>query len=173
MSAGLIPLLLAQVMIAMVCVPETLNAGTEIRREMTWEQLPAFLDGEKKTTVVLTEGGAVRSEGVTALSDSIHLHHIVMATNSKRYPWGSEASIAKDSVREIHVENMRGYARVGGAIQGAAGAFSLAWLMRRDVDGPLGPFIATLIGAPIGGAVLGYWLGQRSDRETTIIMIVD
>jgi len=113
-AGGLAPLLLTQVFIALFSVPETLNAGTEIRREMTWEQLPAFLDGEKKVTVVLAEGGAVRSDRVRILPDSIHLGRITKATNWKRHPWGSETSIARDSVREIRLENMRGDARVGG-----------------------------------------------------------
>ncbi len=56
-SAGLVPLLLAQVLIALFCVPETLKAGTEIRRELVGEQLPPLLNGEKKVTIVLAEGG--------------------------------------------------------------------------------------------------------------------
>ncbi len=172
-AAGMIPLLLAQVSIALFCVPQSLTAGTEIRREITWEELSAFLESETKVTVVLTEGGAVRSEGGTALSDSIHLHHIIMATNSKRYPWGSEASIAKDSVKEIHLENMRDYARVGGAVLGGAGAFGLAWLYFQRTGRESNLALATVLGAPVGGAVLGYWLGKREDLETTIITIVD
>ena len=177
-AAGMIPLLLAQVLIVLVCVPETLKAGTEIRREMTWEQLPAFLEGEKKVTVVLAEGGAVRSDRVTILPDSIHLGRITKATNWKRHPWGSETSIARDSVREIRLENMRGDARVGGAVLGATGAFGLTLLVARGtnwyIDGRHGNLLlVTTVGAPLGGAVLGHWLGQRADRETTIITIVD
>ena len=60
-AAGIIPLLLAQVLIALVCVPEALNAATEIRREMTMEELRDFVSGEKQLTVLLSEGGAVRA----------------------------------------------------------------------------------------------------------------
>ena len=28
-------------------------------------------------------------------------------------------------------------------------------------------------GSFLGGAILGYWLGQRKDRETIIITIID
>ena len=179
-AVGMTPLLLAQVLIALVCVPETLNAGPEIRREMTWEQLPAFLEGEKKVTVVLTAEGAVRSDRVTVLSDSIHLGRVTKATNWKRHPWGSETSIARDSVREIRLENTRGHARVGGGILGAAGGLAL-WFGIYAKIGGLGEggstsatlSVPTIIGAPLGGAVLGHWLGQRTDRETTIITIVD
>ena len=65
-----IPCLLAQVLIVSFCIPQTLEAGKEIRREMTWEQLPAFLESEKKVTVVLTDSGA---KGLR--SDSIHLEN--------------------------------------------------------------------------------------------------
>ena len=178
-AAGMFPLLLAQVSIALVCVPETLNADTEIRREMTWEALPAFLEGENKVTVVLSEGGAVRSDRVTVLSDSIHLGRVTKATYWKQCPWGSETSIARDSVREIRLENMRGHARVGGGILGATGALGLWFGIYASVGiGEGGStsanlFVPTLIGAPLGGAVLGYSLGQRADRETTIITIID
>lgn len=178
-AAGMTPLLLAQFSIALVCVPETLNADTEIRREMTWEELPAFLEGENKVTVVLSEGGAVRSDWVTVLSDSIHLGRVTKTTNWKRYPWGSETSIARDSVREIRLENMRGHARVGGGILGAAGGLALWFGIYASVGlGEGGStsaklFVPTLLGAPLGGAVFGYSLGQRSDRENTIITIID
>lgn len=182
-AAGLAPLLLAQILIALFCVPETLQGGTEIRREVAWEELYELLSGEKKVTVLLSEGGAVRSEGATALSDSIHLSHIVMATNSKRYAWGSEASIANDSVKGIRLENMRGFDRIAGPILGGAGAFGLARLMFilkskgayavRDEGRAATIYWSTLVCAPVAGAVLGHWLGQRSDRETTIITIID
>ena len=126
-TAGMIPLLLAQVSIGLACIPETLNAGTEIRREMTWEQLPAFLEGEKKITVILSGGGAVRSDRVTVLFDSIHLGRVTKATNWKRYPWGSETSIPRDSLREIHLENTRGRSRVGGCS-------ARSWHLRSDLS---------------------------------------
>ena len=171
-TTRMIPCLLAQVLIVSFCIPQTLEAGKEIRREMTWEQLPAFLESEKKVTVVLTEGGAVRSEGVTVLSDSIHLDHIVMATNSKRYPWGSEASIARDSVREIRLEKMRGSLRRVGAVGfGAAGFFFGPGLVGARKWG--GRVLAGWAVGSVGGAALGYWLGMRKDRETTIITLID
>ena len=171
-ATGMIPCLLAQAVIVSFCIPQTLEAGKEVRREMTWEELPAFLENEKKVTVVLTEGGAVRSEGVTVLSGSIHLDHIVMATNSKRYPWGSEASIARSSVREIHFEKMRGNLRRMGAVGfGAAGFFFGPGVIGARKWG--GRVLAGWLVGSVGGAGLGYWLGMRKDRETTIITIVD
>ena len=172
-ATGLIPLLLVQVLVALFCVPETLTAGTEIRREMTWEELPAFLEGEKKVTVILAEGGAVRSGRVTILSDSIHLGHVTKATNWKRYPWGSESSIPRDSVWEILVEKMKGNNRVWGAIAGGTGGFGLALLTTIVTDDLTVANLATLLSAPCAGVVLGHWVGERSDRVTTIITIVD
>ena len=183
MAAGLAPLLLAQILIALFCAPETLQAGTEIRREVAWEELHELLSGEKKVTVLISEGGAVRSDRVTVLSDSIHLGYITKATDWKRYPWGSETSIAKDSVKEIRLENMRGSDRIAGPILGGAGALGLARLMLllkfkgtyavRDEGRAATIYWSTLVCAPAAGAVLGHWLGQRSDRETTIITIID
>ena len=135
--------------------------------------------GEKKVTVVLSAGGAVRSDRVTVLSDSIHLGRVTKGTNWKRHPWGSETAIARDSVREIRLENTRGHARVGGGILGATGAPAL-WFgsyatveLREGGSTSASLFLPTLIGAPLGGAVLGHWLGQRADRETTMITITD
>jgi len=173
----MIPLLLVQVLVALFCVPETLTAGTEIRREMTWEELPAFLEGEKKVTVVLAEGGAVRSDRVTVLSDSIHLGHITKATDWKRHPWGTETSIVKDSVREIRTENMRGVDRVWGSIAGGAAGVGLSLALiiapENGLSEPSPASAATILVAPGIGILLGHWLGERKDRETTIITIID
>ena len=112
-AAGLVPLLLAQVLIALFCVPETVNAGTEIRREMTMEELRGFLSGEEQFTILLSKGGAVRGNGITILADGIHLGHIIRATDGKRHPKGSETAIAIGSVKEIRVEKMRVFCSAG------------------------------------------------------------
>lgn len=175
---GLWPLLLAQILIALFCVPETLQGGTEIRREVPWEELHELLSGEEKVTVLLSPGGAVRSNRVTVLhrQHSSGLHHKVHGLEA--IPLGIRNLYRQRLRQGIRLENMRGYARVGGAIQGAAGAFGLTLLVAHGsnwyLDGRHGDLLAaTAVGAPIAGAVLGYWLGQRSDRETTIIKIVD
>ena len=172
MSAGWIPSLLAQVLIAVFCVPQGLKAGTEIHREMTWEQLPAFLEGEKKATVVLTEGGAVRSEGVTVLDGSIHLHRITMATNLKRFSWGSDTVIARGSVKEIRVERMAGNTRRLGLILGIGGGWWLPYAFGvRTWEG--WETLAHFVPGPVGGGIFGYFLGRHLDRKTTIITIID
>ena len=179
MSTGLIPLLLAQVLIALFCVPETLRAGTEIRREMTWEEVRDFLSGEEQFTILLSEGGAVRGNGITILADGIHLGHIIRATDGKRHPKGSETAIAIGSVKEIRVEKMRGFDRKLGPVLFGGGALALGWLIVDSVKvgetavGAGGLLFSTLIGMPVGAAALGYWFGKESDRETTIITIVD
>ena len=175
-AAGMIPLLLAQVLIALFCVPETLNAGTEIRREMTMEELREFLSGEEQFTILLSEGGAVRGDRITIPADSVHLGRITRATDEKRYPRGSETSIARDSVKEIRVEKMRGSLRWSGAF-----GFGIPGCLIGYVIGAAEPrrikseTIRTIVafGLPVGGASLGYWLGKRKDRETIIITIVD
>ena len=179
MAAGMIPLLLAQVLIALFCVPETLKAGTEIRREMTMEELREFLSGEEQFTILLSEGGAVRGNGITILADGIHLDHITRATDGKRHPGGSETVISIGSVKEVRVEKMRGFDRKLGPVVGGGVAFGL-WLA---IYGSVGIgeggstsdnlILPTLIGLPVGGAIIGYWFGKDSDRETTIITIVD
>ena len=59
-AVALLPCLMAQILIAGFYVPQTLRAGSEHFRKMTWEELPGFLNGEKKVTISLAEGGAVR-----------------------------------------------------------------------------------------------------------------
>ena len=54
---GVIPLLLAQVATDLFCAPPTKRFGSAIYRKMVWKELPAFLNGEKRITVVLAEGG--------------------------------------------------------------------------------------------------------------------
>ena len=179
-SAGLVPLLLTQVVIALFCVPETLNAAREIRREMTMEELRRFLSGEEKFTILLSEGGAVRGNGITILADSIHLGHITRATDGKRHPNGSNTSIALDSINEIRVEKMRGSLRRSGAVGlGIVGGcfFPAAlgvrgWWFDWNWSRPKRTWAGWVIGT-VGGASLGYWLGKRKDRETIIITIVD
>ncbi len=181
-SAGFVPLLLAQVLIALFCVPETLQSGTEIRREMTMEELREFLSGEEQLTVLLSEGGAVRGNGITILADSIRLDRITRATDGKRHAIGSETSIAIGTVKEIRVEKMRGSLRHSGAVGLGilGGCFSPTALGVRgwwfDWEEtwrrPTRTWIGLVIGT-MGGASLGYWLGKRKDHVTTIITIVD
>ena len=49
-TAGMIPLLLAQILVALFCVPETLNAGKSNYLEVAWESLPLILNGEEQVT---------------------------------------------------------------------------------------------------------------------------
>jgi len=177
-AAALIPCLMAYVLIAGLCVPQTLRAGTEKFREMTWEDLPGFLDGEKQVTILLAEGGAVRGDVLSVLPERIHLHRVSMASDWKHAAFDSETSISRESVKEIRVEAMRGGARIAGAVLGGVGGFFLVPLAL------VGPTIGEssseayllyggLVGGTVGGGIIGYQLGKRRDRETIIISIVD
>lgn len=177
-AVALLPFLMAQVLIGGFCAPQTLRAGTEQFRKMTWEELPGFLNGEKKVTVSLAEGGAVRGDVLAVLPGNIHLHRVTMATDWKHAAFDSETSIPRDSVKEIRVERMRSSVRIAGAVLGGVGGFFLVPLAL------VGPTIGEsaseanllyggLVGGAIGGSVIGYQLGKRRDRETIIITIVD
>ena len=178
-AAGLVSLLPAKVLIVLLCVPETLNAGTEIRREMTVEELHDFLSGEERFTILLSEGGAIRGNGITVLADSIHLGHITRATDGKRHPKGSETAIAIGSVKEIRVEAMRGSLRLAGAVGFGLLGFFLPMVAYSNqgihiIDtSRRGEVCSVLLSGAVGGAVLGYWLGKRKDHETIIITIVN
>ena len=175
-ATGLVPLLLAQFLIALLCVPDTLKAGAEIRREMTSEELRDFLSGQEKFTILLSEGGAVRGNGITVLADNIHLGRITRATDGKRHPNGSETSIAIGSVKEIRVEKMRGSLRRSGAVGfGLLGCWMGAGFALGDPPAIRNPAagLTVWLGSIVGGAFLGHKLGKRKDRETTIIKIVD
>ena len=178
-AAGMIPLLLAQVLIALFWGPQTLEARSENLRKMTWTQLSSFLDGEKRVTVVLEEGGAVRGEVFGIPDNGIHLGRVSMTTDGWRFPTDSDALIPRSSVQKIRLEKRRGLKRVAGSILGGAGAMFLSWLAlapaKLDLDSTRDAnlFLTTSIGAAVGGAVLGYRMGKREDRETTIITIVD
>ena len=178
----MIPLLLAQVLLALFCVPETLNAGTEMRREMTMEELRDFLTGEEQFTIVLSEGGAIRGNGITILADGIHLGHVTRATDGKRHPSGSETVISIGSVKEVRVEKMRGSLRwsgafgfgiLGGCLFPQALGVRGLWLNWEETWRRPNRMWAGVVIGTVGGASLGYWLGKRKDRETTIITILD
>ena len=159
------------VSIALLCVPQTLNAGTENRRDMAWKEL-TLLKGEPNVTIPLYEGGAVRGDVVTVQEAGIHLHRITMATDRERYPWDSYAFIARSSVKEIRMVTLRGSLRWAGALGFGLGGFVIG-------PGALGArrwggrVLAGWAVGSVGGAALGYWLGKRKDRETTIITITD
>lgn len=178
-AAGMIPLLLAQVLIALFWGPQTLEARSENLRKMTWTQLSSFLDGEKRVTVVLEEGGAVRGEVIGVPDSGIHLGRVSMTTDGWRFPTDSDALVPRSSVQKIRLEKRRGLNRVAGSILGGGGAMLLSWLAlapaKLDLDSTRDSnlFLTTSIDAAVGGAVLGYRMGKREDRETTIITIVD
>ena len=178
-AAGMVPLLLAQVLIALFWVPQTLEARSDNLRKMTWKQLPSFLAGEKRVTVVLEEGGAVRGEVIGVPDNGIHLGRVSMTTDGWRFPTDSDALVPRSSVQKIRLEKRRGRNRVAGSILGGAGAMLLSWLVlapaKLDSDSTRDAniFLTTSIGAAVGGAYLGYRMGKREDVETTIITIVD
>ena len=176
-ALGVIPLLLAQVATGLFCAPRTERFGSAIYRKMEWKELPAFLDGEKRVTVVLAEGGAVRGQLVGVPDNGIHLGRVSMTTDGWRFPTDSDALVPRSSVKEIRVEKRRGPNRVAGSVLGGAGALLLSWLAlvpaKLDADSgtDMGIFLATSVGASVGGAILGYRMGKHADVETTIITI--
>ena len=115
---------------------------------------------------------------LAVLADTIHLHRVTMATDWKHTVFDSEASIPKDSIKQIRVERMQGAARIAGAVLGGVGGFFLVPLAL------VGPTIGEssrvayllyggLVGGAVGGGLLGYQVGKSRDRETTIITIAD
>ena len=107
-AVGLVPLLLASVAADLFCAPRTAKFGSAIYRKMVWEELPAFLDGEKRVTTVLAEGGAVGGELTGIPVNGIHLGRVSMTTNGWLYPTDSDPLIPRSSVREIRVEKRLG-----------------------------------------------------------------
>ena len=175
-AAGMIPLLLPQVSIALFCVPQTLTAGTEKHHKVVWEALPVLLNGEEKVTIRVS-GGAVRGDVVSVQKNGIHLQRITMATDRKRYPGGSEALIPRDAVKEIRFETLRGSMRMVGTLVGGIGGLffgpALAAAFTEPRDGVGLAVLAGLVVGPWGFGSLGYKLGKEADRETIILTIAD
>ena len=172
-AVRLVLFLLAQFAIGLFCVPGTVRAGSKTHHDVAWEAL-SLLNGEHDVTIRLSEGGAVRGDVVTVREAGIHLHRITMATDRERFPGGSDALIPKDSVREIRVEKMRSSARIAGGVLGGLGSLLMtgAVIYHTEPD-PTPALWFALLGSSVGGGSLGYWLGKRWDRETTIITITD
>lgn len=175
-AAGMIPLLLAQVSIALFCVPQTLTAGTDEHHKVIWEALPVLLNGEERVTIRVS-GGAVRGDVVSVQEEGIHVQRITMATDPMRYPGGSDALIPRDAVTEIRFETLRGSGRmVGGLIGGIGGLFLVPALAAAFTETHDGVNLAVLVGlvtGPLGFGSLGYHLGKEADRETIILTIGD
>lgn len=174
-ATGLGPLLLLQVSIAVLCVPKTLSAGTENRREMAWKELTLLKD-EPNVTISLYEGGAVRGDVVTVQQHGIHLHRITMATDRQRYPRDSYALIARSDVKEIRVETLRGSLRWSGALGfGLLGCWMGAGFALGDLPAIRNSAAGATVwfGSIVGATFLGYKLGERKDRETTTITVLD
>lgn len=171
-AAGMIPLLLAHVLIALFCVPQNLNAGKSNCQEVAWESLPLFLNGQEQVTIRVS-GGAVRGDIVSVQDKGIHLQRITVATERQRYPVESEALVPRDAVREIRFETVQGSLRQVGILAGGIGGFFLggAVIASEDSDDGHAVPMAIVVSAALGW--LGYRLGKEADRETTIITIVD
>ncbi len=167
---GLAPLTLVRICIALMCLPQTLKAGSEIRRELAWEDLPAVLHGEK-VTVTLSEGGAVRGGVVVVQENAVYLPKVTVATDGKRYAGGFEASIPRESVKEFQVEKVLEDVAIGGAVVGAIAAFGLTGLTLLGARwDPRLEWTALLV-SPVGGGFLGHQLGKRLGRKTTVITV--
>ena len=170
MATGLVPLLLAQVLIALMGLTQTLKAGSKVRRELAWQELPAVLHGEK-VTVTLAEGGAVRGGLVVVQENNLYLPNVTMATDRTRYRGGFDASIPRESVKEIRVEKVLDDAAIRGAVAGAIAAFGLTGLTLLSTRWEPGLEWTTLMISPVAGGFLGHRLGKRLGRKTTIFTV--
>ena len=167
---GLAPMVLVRVSIVLMCLTQSLKAGSEIRRELAWRDLPPVLHGEK-VTVTLSEGGAVRGSMVVVQENGVYLPKVAMATDRTRYPVGFDASVPRDSVKEIRVDKVLEDATIGGAVLGAIAAFGLTGLTLLSASWDPRLEWTTLLVSPVGGGFLGHRLGKRLGRKTTIITV--
>ena len=171
-TAGMIPLLLAQILVALFCVPETLNAGKSNYLEVAWESLPLILNGEEQVTIRFS-GGAVRGDVVSVQDKGIHLQRITMATDRRRYPAGSEALIPKVSVRESRFDTLEGSLRQVEILTGGIGGFVLGAAVFASEAADDGHAVPGAIGLSAAFGWLGYRLGKEVDRETIILTIAN
>ena len=74
---------------------------------------------------MLSEGGAVRGEIIGVPDNGIHLGHVSMTTDERRFPTDSDSLVARSSVREIHVERLQGNRRTVRVVAGALGGLFL------------------------------------------------
>lgn len=160
-------LILARASIVLMCLAQTLKAGAEVRREVAWRELPAVLHGEQ-VTVTLAEGGAVRGGVVVVQKNTLYLPNVTTATDRTRYRRGFDASIPRESVKEIRVEKVLVDAAIGGAVMGAIAAFGLTGLTLLSTGWDPSLEWTTLLVSPVAGGILGHRLGKRLGRKTTI-----
>lgn len=167
---ALAALVLARVPIVLMCLTQTLKAGTENHRELAWRELPAVLHGEK-VTVTLAAGGAVRGGVVVVQENNLYFPNVTMATDRKSYRPGFDASIPRNWVKEIRVEKVLDDAAIRGAVVGAIAAFGLTGLTLLSARWDPSLEWTTLLVSPVGGGFLGHRLGRSLGRKTTIITI--
>ena len=167
---GLAALILARVSIVPMCLAQTLKAGAEVHRELAWRELPAVLHGEK-VTVTLAEGGAVRGGVVVVQENNLYLPNVTMATDRTRYRGGFDASIPRESAKEIRVEKVLNDAAIRGAVVGAIAAFGLTGVTLFSFRWEPGLEWTTLLVFPVGGGILGHLLGKSLSRKTTVFTV--
>lgn len=167
---GLATLVLAQVSIALICLTQTLKAGSEVRRELDWQELPAVLHGEE-VTITLAEGGTVRGGLVVVQENNLYLPNVTIATDRRRFRGGFDASIPRESVQEIRVEKVLDGAAIRGAAVGAIAAFGLTGLTLLSTRWEPGLEWTILLVSPVAGGFLGHRLGKRLGRKTTIFTV--
>ncbi len=174
--AGIIPLVLAQALIALFCVPQTLADVTEKHQRVTWRELPLHLTGVDQVTIRVP-GGAVRGDVVSVQENGIHLEDITMATNRQRYPSGAEALILRDAVKEIRFDTLQGKMRNVGTAIGAIGGLYLGAGIAVGLygvrEGAHLPATVGMVVGSVGFGWLGHRLGKKEDLKTIVITIAD
>ena len=168
---GLAPMVLVRVSIVLMCLTQSLKAGSEIRRELAWRDLPAVLARREGHRHAIGGGSRPWWRMVVVQENAPTCPRSPWPRTEHAIPCGFEASIPRESVKEFRVEKVLEDAAIGGAVVGAIAAFGLTGLTLLGARWDPRLEWTTLLVSPVGGGFLGHQLGKRLGRKTTIITV--
>jgi hypothetical protein len=127
--------------------------------QLKWNQLAPLLTGEK-VVLRLENGERVKSRVASVRPDGLVL---------KRH----DQTVVRTSIRELRLMHMRARGRIIGTVAGLAGGLAIATAVAAThlFSGGNGVNAAIVVAA-VGLPVAGYFLGQVSDRQETLIQIL-
>jgi hypothetical protein len=127
-----------------------------------WNELPPQAFGES-VRIELCEGGLVKGQ----IDSLVQTNGVAFQVGAKQVPSSSISAVRLDEYK-----SRKG--RTIGTVAGGVGGFFLVWclgLCGEDKHGS-DPSVAeaTLIAAGVtaGGAILGWFIGRKADRESTV-----
>lgn len=147
-------------------------AAQQKQLRLKWSELTRVVLGQK-ATMILPSGASIEGK-VLAVEPDILVIDITKTSDSRAYPKG-QASVPRSSVSVLNVKKVQYRWRVIGTAIGAGTGLLAGWFMALLIaadEKPRPAATAAFVGITGGLATVGYFAGQKADRQITVITIV-